>query len=393
MEIKNCLSQLPEPDGLQPQENVILRDWFSFTSKKHSPEELIAAMGLSHCNWTPAQKGAHGYQDRLFYGSISVHFNGREDMGVWVEMTGQGCRSFEDVTTLSNKWDDLIAFVLSNNLHVTRFDVAFDDHTGVLDMDRVQTDVENLSFVSHSRWWETVRSSQGQSAYIGSPKSPVRIRIYDKARERGFDDGRHWVRVEMQLRDERADKFLRLCMSQFNGPEHLPGTFTASGECAENLSLGQAFSGVVLNYLRIVEPCGNDSNKSRWKMADYWSDFLEKVGAISIFTAPGGAYNEARCKNYVFNLAGNAVSCMVDLLGVDDFLTALNARTCKPNPKYDVILYEHHVRLEAWRNRVSAFLDLQEDLEYACVEREGRLLCDGAPWDLDSEGGSFYVDI
>lgn len=390
MESKNYFSQLPESDGSQPQENVILRDWFSFTSKKHSPEELIAAMGLSHCSWTTAQKGAHGYQDRLFYGSISVHYNGRDDMGVWVEMTGQGCRSFEDVTTLPNKWEDLIAFVLSNNLHVTRFDVAFDDHTGVLDIDRVQSDVENQYFVSRSRFWETVRSSQGQSAYIGSPQSPVRIRIYDKARERGFEDGRHWIRVELQLRDERADKFLRLCMSQFNDSDHLPGTFTATGECAENLTLGQAFSGVVLNYLRIVEPCDNDSNKSRWKMADYWSDFLEHVSAISIYTAPGGAYNEARCKNYVFNLAGNAVSCMVEFYGVDDFLSQLEARTCKPNPKYDVILSEHQARMEAWRARVADFLDLEEERNYARTEREGRMMSDRAFCDSDLEGSDFY---
>ena len=41
-------------------ENVVLYDWFSFTTKKHTPEEVIAALGLSHCPWTE-MKGARGF--------------------------------------------------------------------------------------------------------------------------------------------------------------------------------------------------------------------------------------------------------------------------------------------------------------------------------------------
>ena len=82
-------------------QNIVLHDWLSFTSKDHTPDELIAALGLSHCPWTDT-KGARGYLDRKFFGSISIHYNGREDMGVWCEMSGQGCRNFEDLTKLKN---------------------------------------------------------------------------------------------------------------------------------------------------------------------------------------------------------------------------------------------------------------------------------------------------
>ena len=60
------------------QENVVLYDWLSFTSKIHTPEQIIDALGLSHCPWTET-KGARGYQDRLYFGAISIHYNGRED--------------------------------------------------------------------------------------------------------------------------------------------------------------------------------------------------------------------------------------------------------------------------------------------------------------------------
>ena len=367
----------PEKEEAQPVENMILRDWFSFTSKNHTPQQLIKALGLSHCAWSDVQKGAHGYQDRLYYGSISVHYNGREDMGVWVEMTGQGCRNFEQFTTLPNKWEDLIAFVIGISLHITSYDVAFDDHTGVLDIDKIQDDIEENSFVSPCRFWETVRSSQGKSAYIGSPQSPVRVRIYDKARERGLDDGQHWIRVELQLRDARADKFVRLSHPAVAVPA---GMYRKTGEVVENIPIGEAFAGVLLNYLRIVEPCETDSNKSRWQMAEYWANLLGAVGAISIYTEPESEYNLDRCKNYVINLAGNAVDCMMDVYGVDEFLLLLNGRTCKQNPKYEVIKSEYHARQEAWAARVADFLESEEEREYSRIEREGRIMSDGHIW-------------
>ena len=41
-------------------ENIVLYDWLSFTSKVHSPEVLISALGLSHVPWT-ITKGAKGW--------------------------------------------------------------------------------------------------------------------------------------------------------------------------------------------------------------------------------------------------------------------------------------------------------------------------------------------
>ena len=382
-EQNHVTSQPIEDAESQQQENVILRDWFSFTSKKHTPEELIEAMGLADCPWQQAERGAHGYKDRLYYGCISVHYNGREDMGVWVELTGQGCRAFEDHTKLPNKWDDLTKFVLENDLHITRFDVAFDDHTGVLDMKTIQDAIEAQRYVSPSNFWETIRSSEGQSAYIGSPKSLIRIRIYDKAAERGYTDGRHWNRVELQLRDERADKFIRLTVK---APTKKAGepmkpvsvaqpTYKGTGEVAEDLTLGQAFSGVLLNYLRIVEPSETDSNKSRWQMTDYWASILEEVGKISLWSAPGGAYNLARCNRYVFDYAGNAVDCLIDVYGVKEFLDRINTRKCKPNPKYELIKLQQHQLQEVWAEQAAKNLELMPDHDewaYSITERAGK---------------------
>ena len=52
-------------------DNIVLYDWLSFTSKIHTPEQIIDALGLSHVPWTNT-KGAKGYQDRKYFSCIST---------------------------------------------------------------------------------------------------------------------------------------------------------------------------------------------------------------------------------------------------------------------------------------------------------------------------------
>ncbi len=51
-------------------------------------------------------------------------------------------------------------------------------------------------------------TDRGATVYIGSPKSRMRMRIYNKSAEAGIDrqDGREYVRYELQLRNEYADR-------------------------------------------------------------------------------------------------------------------------------------------------------------------------------------------
>ena len=307
------------------KQNIVLYDWLSFTSKKHTPEELISAMGLSSCPWQEI-KGAHGYRDRKYFSSISVHYNGREDMGVWVEMSGQGCRAFESISQLG--WPGLFSFISESGLKITRLDVAFDDHTGILHMRDIIEDTQDGNFVSRSDYWETVLSSKGSTVQIGSPQSKVLVRIYDKARERHCEEGTHWNRVELQLRDDRAIQFTRL-----------------------QLPIGEAFSGVLLNYLRYVIPDGEDSNRWRWPMRPYWLDMLEVLTPISIYTAL--EYNVDRCREYVVNQAGNAIDCLIKIYGLNEFRTMIDNRSTSTNPKYENLVQQYRFeRLAARCGRV-----------------------------------------
>lgn len=320
-------------------ENVILYDWVSFTSKRHSPDQLIDALGLSHVPWTET-KGARGYRDRKYFNCISVHYNGREDMGVWVEMSGQGCRAFESLSQVG--WDNLFAFIHANDLKMTRLDVAYDDHTGVLNIEQIAEDTRKQRFISRSDKYTVTYSSctgsdeEGITIQIGSPQSKILFRIYDKAIERGFSNkDMHWVRCEMQLRDDRALQFTKI-------PK----------------SIGEAYAGVLLNYLRYVVP-SEDTNKSRWEMTDYWYALVGDAEKISIYTAPGMEYNEEKCKNYVVNQAGNAIDACIQMYGYDEFLKMIEERQTLPNPKYEALIKRH--RMEVLARRIQRYFSVQED--------------------------------
>lgn len=303
--------------------NLVIYDWVSITSKIHSPQNFIELLGLQNVTWEEV-KGANGYRDRLYWGCISIHYNGREDMGVWLELSGQGCRNFE--TFGSGNYEVLFDEVRENSqqMNLTRLDVSFDDHTGILNMDTLESDTRALSFVSRfkkvkTEWeWNFEKLSRGLSIYHGRKGSSVMIRIYDKAVERGFTDGRHWVRVELQLRDDRALAFL-----------DAPG------------SIGERWAGVVRNYLRYVDEDLFDSNKWRWPVKRYWLDLLGAVEPIRLYQKPGAEYNLSDLEHFVYRQAGNAISALLEIQGEQVFRENLRKRGTGMNLKYKALIDQY----------------------------------------------------
>ena len=347
------------------QENIILRDWLTFTSKQHDPMEIVEALGLSHVSWVQLERGLHGYKSRIQFSNINILYDGTDDMGVCCEMSGQGCRSFEEYTTLPNKWDDLLGFIFSNELHITRLDVAYDDHMGVFDLAQMEQDTRSYNFVSRFNRDPIIELQlqgegvePGKTFYFGSPSSKVRFRIYDKAVERGYTDGRHWVRFEIQMRDDRAENYLKLSKIDENGNE-IP------------LTAGESFCGVVKNYLRFVIPSDTDTNKRRWEMTDYWKAFLGDAVAVSIYTCKGTDYNVQKCKENVQNRWGNAISAMFQVCGtLDAFKTMIDNRTCKPNVKYEVMLNKYYAEKLLLDKMEKIAHDRMFPDEETCYERD-----------------------
>ena len=78
-------------------DNIILVDWFSFTLHNNMTiEQVKDFLGLgTACSWLE-RSGHYGYKQAHYCGGICIMWDGfGDDMGVCVEMSGQGCRQFE----------------------------------------------------------------------------------------------------------------------------------------------------------------------------------------------------------------------------------------------------------------------------------------------------------
>lgn len=290
-------------------QNTILYDWVSITSKIHSLADIIEAIGLTSAPWQSSDKGAHGFKYRMYFESISI-FYGRDDEFVFLDMSGQGCRAFESYG--NGDYEGLFQMVLDepDDVHITRLDIAYDDKVGLLQLDTLGDNTLCNNFVSCIKQYTVVNGNKERAVNFGSRQSEVYIRIYDKALERGFEDGRHWVRFEVQLRRDRALAFI-----------------SAAG------TIGDKFFGVVNHYLRFVEPC-SDSNKRRWPITSFWANFVNDCADISLYIKPGVEYNLKNLNNFVFSQAGNGIDAALQIYGLQGFLEELQNRVIKQNPKY-----------------------------------------------------------
>lgn len=303
-------------------ENKILFDWFSFTDKISSKNDIINLLGMADISWQelPGVMGIHGFTNRCYFGGISIHYGGCNF--IWVEMSGQGCRTFESLGNCN--YNQLFSFCLSypDEINITRLDVAFDDFSGLIDIKSVVNDTLEGNYVSRSNKYEVILSDSGTCIVHGKRRSNIMIRIYDKAAERKrSDEIKHWVRVEQQLRRENAAEFIRLYL-------------------VENETLEHLYFVVLNNYLRYVKQT-TDSNIWRAPMTDYWYNFINYVNeSVSLFKKPGTDYNTLKLNHFVCDMAGGAIFTFIRLYGAAKLIHEVNKYKPKLNPKYKLLLSE-----------------------------------------------------
>jgi len=167
--------------------------------------------------------------------------------------------------------------MLAVEAQFTRLDIALDDHVGYWTIEKIANKVRRGELVSKFKSAKRVEkiqisdgSATGETVYFGSSSSLVTTRMYNKRLEQlGRDDidpatvPDIWNRTEIQARKERAQAIAQLLA---NGHE-----------------VGAILKGILAYYLRfVVRPKNGDSNKSRWKTAQWWQRFLEDVEPIRL---------------------------------------------------------------------------------------------------------------
>lgn len=255
--------------SLAPVSNRVLIDWFAFTVPVSDPLEAIEKSGLKSMEFIEGH-GSMGYKKSLRCGNVVVFFDGAENMGCHVSLTGQGCRQYEAYVAKSNCWYDLMHRVEAIGAHATRIDYAIDNVDGALDLDKLKDAVDSKDVRSRFRGGQEVKNftfsredtdDQGRTIYMGAKTSRIKIRFYDKAAQMKLDT--HWVRCEIQCMAERAQESIK----------HL----------LKNVEIGELAVAILNNYFA---PINSESiNKSQCTMQSWWESWLITTEKIRLSVA------------------------------------------------------------------------------------------------------------
>lgn len=148
-------------------------------------------------------RNSYGWDNHLYYHGLHLRYGGRDDINI--EMSGTGCRFLEECNDCDFNWLAFLDFLKNlKTCNISRLDVACDDKDKILNMRKLYSHTQSRKYISRARRCVWMNGDE-QEIIFGSSKSNTRLRIYNKALERGVDE--HWIRAEFQFRDEAADSF------------------------------------------------------------------------------------------------------------------------------------------------------------------------------------------
>lgn len=270
----------------------LLVDWIEFTIKKiMSWEDAVSHFGLNVKEFKTELKGAQGYRShvRHIIYPISFLYDGNDDMGIHVCVSGSAVRYFLDcyfkkydccdtpfggfAYEVNDFNDTVLKDVLRDILdmgQVTRFDLAIDDKgCTYYTCEEVCNIFRNGLYTSRFKKYRDDFEGgkgfcSGRTLYLGSRKSELFIRIYDKQLEQNSKKKDSvsfpWVRWEIELHRARANTVALLL---------------AAGGALPDIALG-----ILSNYLRFLVK--DNARDSRCSTDPRWEAFLDGVKKIRI---------------------------------------------------------------------------------------------------------------
>ncbi len=294
----------------------VLVDWLTFSVKEKDPRKVIQQfLGMD-----PDLFQDTGYTQFMGYtrvqrfSDILVCSEGREDknfhdMGVCVSMSGNGCRTFETMSKLTfpgvkdKQGMESVAFpvlfqllVSTEGANVSRIDIACDDHTGYLSMDKI-IEKTYAGDINSRMTFRDVHSSMkgkkkaGATVYIGAESSAFRVRIYDKALEQGTDG--HWVRVELVMRDKNSRSFVENMTNSEN--------------------VGKLAAQVINDKFSFIQQ--DDSNITRCTVCSWWTDFVDELEAVRLVARKVIQHSVERIGSWVEAQVGPSLAILFRTMG------------------------------------------------------------------------------
>lgn len=294
----------------------VLIDWLTFSIKNiQEPVQVIQKfLGLDPALFQEAPYGLMGYQRVLHFGDIQVLYEPREneyfqDMGVCISMSGNGCRAFETMSrltikgakdtqgTASTAFPTLFQLLAAEpSANISRVDIACDDREGHLSMDDIVRKVQDNEINSRMSkrtlylGYDGTRRS-GTTVYIGAESSAFRVRIYDKALERG--ESGHWVRVELVMRGENAQAF---------------GQQLTNAE-----SVGKLAAQVINDKLSFIER--DDINITRCTVCPWWRAFVDELESVRLVARETVQHGVEHIASWVEAQVGPSLAILFQTMG------------------------------------------------------------------------------
>lgn len=277
-------------------------DWLSFTVKdSNDPWQVVERLGMDLASFRIMNHGAYGYKAMLRHKceSVSVLYDGNDGMGVHVDITGSSIayvlNSFKEskrcVTPFGVGYDLPIEYpeklmclylqYIRNFADITRIDACVDDFTtNYFTVSDVQKFIDEQRLVTPFRKsrYESEKNIKtgmktGETLYLGSRKSEVFLRIYDKALEQKVD--MPWIRWELEIKGDKANLF--------------------ADDLCKHECLGSVIIGVLARYVRFINL--DDSNRSRCSIDEKWAAFINGINALRL-TVPKKEFSVERSENY-----------------------------------------------------------------------------------------------
>lgn len=267
-------------------------DWLSFTIKKIMTwQDVISHFGMNLNEFQFDLKGALGYKCRarhMIY-PVSVLYDGNDNMGLHVTVSGSAVRYFLDCYLskhtscktpfggVAYEVDEFDVTVLRDVLkdimdmgQLSRLDLAIDDKgCRYYTMDDVFHTFYHNQYISKFKTYTvnfkgSKSGSLGGTLSLGSRSSAVFIRIYDKEKEQNSKKANTvtfpWVRWELELHKERANVVAAMIVAGSDLPS-----------CA---------IGILSQYLRFIVK--DNARDTRCSTDPRWESFLDGIKKMRV---------------------------------------------------------------------------------------------------------------
>jgi len=255
--------------------NIVL-DYLSFTvpfeqanfDKLHSLFDKADVNVLTY--------GGMGYQSSatILDGGKMFWHSERREMGIHVRLNPKS------LGMIATTPIGMLNIIYDLKGKITRFDLAFDDRSGLLNLDEIHEKILAGDVVT--RWRKVSRISgagvgtsrkTGDTVNVGTRQSDAFLRIYDKKLERetkGVDVSNieWWVRVELELKGDKANEFSSILAQ------------TAFGKSQK--SAGQLCASLLWGMIDFKDRDQSDTNKSRWPTSSFWRKFVGQASKMKL---------------------------------------------------------------------------------------------------------------